>query len=378
MNAERLHALVLGIHSDLQQTGVVAALQQLRDNLQNQVSSPQEASYQQQITKVLGKLESELPIAPSNQFPPTWRELLEEIGATDLLGQPLLDNLVGIFQRNQITPSAALEEIRPLYTRLEQLQAAVTSLLSGFHSLKVPSEELAPGEVELGILIPRDAVQNKLLEFGQELSRLNATLAVFSELAGGGRPGFALRTISSSGLSVFLDVSPAVGACIAIAIERTVALYKQLLEIRKLRMELEGQGVPASVLAPIDRHANMHMANGLDPVVEELISRYWRGDDEPRKNELRTELRNALNAIANRIDAGYNLEVRTTPPEASDDADMDEAESSEFSVIAEAASNMRFLRTQGRPLLSLPESEDQAPDSDQPDAGRQRPSRSRK
>ncbi|MEO5799998.1 MAG: hypothetical protein ABIZ70_13325 [Gemmatimonadales bacterium] len=378
MNAERLHALVLGIQADLQKTGAVAALQQLRDNLQNQVNSPQEASYQQQITTVLGKLETALPSAPSNQFPPTWRELLGEIGAIDLLGQPLLDNLVGIFQRNQITPSAALEEVKPLFARLEQLQTAVTSILSGFQSLKVPSEELAPGEVELGILIPRDAVGNKLLEFGQELTRLNSTLAVFSELSGSGRPGFELRTISSSGLSVFLDVAPSVGACLAIAIERTVALYKQLLEIRKLRTELEGQGVPVSVLAPIDKHANMHMANGLDPVVEELISRYWRGDNEPRINELRTELRHALNAIANRIDAGYNLEVRTNPPEVADDEATDEARNSDYGAIAEAASNMRFLRTEGRPILSLPEAVDQAPDTEPQDGEHPKPPRSRK
>ncbi|MBK7595725.1 MAG: hypothetical protein IPJ11_10895 [Gemmatimonadetes bacterium] len=355
MNAERLHALVLGIQKDLQATGAVTALQQLRDSLQNQVNSPQEPSYQQQITATLRKLEAALPNAPSNLFPPTWRELLQEVGAADVLGTALLDHLTGIFQRNQITPTAALDEVKPLFIRLEQLQTAVQSLLAGFQSLNIASEELEPGDVELGILIPRDAVDNKLLEFGQELTKLNGTLAVFTEVAGDGRPGFELRTISSSGLSVFLHVSPAVGACIAVAIERVVALYKQLLEIRKLRSELEGQGVPASALLQVDEHANMHMQHGLDPVVEELIDRYWRGNEQHRRNELRTELRNALHAIANRIDAGYNLEVRTTPPTPEEGEASDAQGRDDFGAIQGASANMRFLRPQGRPILSLPE-----------------------
>ncbi|MDP2664952.1 MAG: hypothetical protein Q8O97_03350, partial [bacterium] len=104
---------------------------------------------------------------------------------------------------------------------------------------------LEPGTCELGILVPRKAINNDLNEFAEDIKNLNNIFSTFSELTTGNRPGFKIRSISSSDLSVFLESTPATVAAIAVAVERIVSLYKQILEVRKLHGELKNQGVPS-------------------------------------------------------------------------------------------------------------------------------------
>lgn len=360
MNAERLHAIALAVRDDLQQTQTVKRLQELRDALQQQVNQPQQPGPQQQVSKIRQELTAALENAPSNSFTPAWRQILDEIGASSFLGSTLSGTLDGVFARNQITPSVAQEEVQQLHKGAEQLSAAIQQLIKSFAQLGIGSEQLQPGECELGVLVPRGAVENRLDEFGAELGQLNKTFGTFAELAIGSRPGFEIRTVSSTDFAVFLALAPEIGACIAIAVERIVSLYKQLLEIRLLRSQLAEQGVTDKSLQGIDSHANMHMEKGIDALIGELIDRYAGNIDEGRRNELRTELKHSLNRIANRVDLGYNIDVRAEPLPEPEEPDADETDDdlrAAIETISEASATLQFLKPAGSPILSLPEPE---------------------
>jgi len=358
MNAERLHTIATAIRADIQSTKALTYLQQLRDALQNQVSQPQEASHQQQVSNALNALRAALPKAQSNTFPPAWQQVVAEIGGIPLLGQELLTQVDEVFQRNQITPTVAHQEITRLHAELDGFHQAISQVIGGFEKLTIPNEDLSPGQAEAALLVPRAAVDNQLGDFGRELVRLDQTLGTFAELATGHRAGFAIKTVSSTDLTVFLDLAPEVGACLAIGVERIVALYKQLLEIRKLRKDLKAQGLAEPELAGIDKHAVEHMKNGIEPVVEELVEKFWKQRDKARKNELITALRFALNEIANRIDHGYNIDVRAAPPPAADTASdpLAAATAENLATIHRLSPGLKFLKTEGDPVLRLPES----------------------
>lgn len=365
MNAERLHALALAIKDDLQATGVVATMQQLRDALQNQVNAPQEPSYQQQVSTALQQLAESLAAASSNAFPPTWEQALEELGIEGLIGQPLAGAVREIFERNQITPSVAHQEIQALTGRLEALATALDQLLAGLSHLGVGSENLETGEAEVGILIPRAVIENELGQLGDEFVQLQRLLGPFLEIATGSRPAVEVRTISSTDFGVFLDIAPEAAAFLAVAVERVVALYKNLLEIRTLRQGLRDQGVPDASLAGVDEHANEHMTAGIAGAVDELVDDR-SGIESGRKHELKTELRSALHAIANRIDKGYDIDVRAeAPDESAEDSgatSVDELARA-FRTIANVAPGLRFINRSGEPILSLPEAPQPADDS---------------
>ena len=106
-----------------------------------------------------------------------------------------------VFERNQITPSIALEEIQKLAEEVEQFSNSVNELISSMSRFQIGAEELDPGECELGVLVPRASVDNNLDEFGRELSTLHRTFGVFEELITGSRTGFKIRTTSSTDLS---------------------------------------------------------------------------------------------------------------------------------------------------------------------------------
>ena len=355
MNAERLHAIANAIREDLLTTNAAKVLQQLSQALQNQIDSPQEPSYQTQLAEHLKTLTEALRRAPSNQFPPTWKQALEELGAADLFGSVLAERIEEIFGRNQITPVVARKEIEQIITRLTAFQKAIDEIRSAFSNLDIGAEELEPGAAELGVLIPRDFVENKLEGFAEELEKLDGIFAVFAEVATGSRPGFVIRSISSSDLSVFLGLSTSVAACVAVAVERIVALYKQLLEIRKLHGELQDQSVPEKNLKGIEEYANSFMDKNIDEVATSLLNDFYKHTDGARKNELKIELRYSLRKIANRIDQGFNLEVRVAPP-TQEGADSSAEEDAQYvEMIVSATPTLQFLKREGKPILSLPD-----------------------
>src|SRR6266705_4924119 len=137
MNAERLHAIANAIRNDLQTTKAINLLQQLSKALQNQINSPQEPTHQTQVAATLKELTQALETAPSNEFPPTWKQALEELGGADLFGSALASEIRELFSRNQITPAVAQEELDAITKRLESFQESINEIRSGFKKLKI-------------------------------------------------------------------------------------------------------------------------------------------------------------------------------------------------------------------------------------------------
>jgi hypothetical protein len=368
MNTERLHAIAFALIVEITQTKTDLTLKALIKSLQNQVNQPQTPQYQQQIAQHLATLETALKDAPSNNFSPAWKQTLKELGLYELLGSNLLIHIQGIFQRNQITPAVALQELQVLSTQLTSRKESLEQVLSSFQNLGIGTEQLQPGTCEVGVLIPRSAIRNKLGEFIDDLDDLNRIFGVFSELTTGTRPDFDIRSISSSDLNVFLSMMPVVAAGIAVAVERIIGIYKQILEIRKLHGELRNQGVTAKELQGILGHANNRMKHEIDQLTGELIDRYYGKKDEGRRNELATELHFSLNKIANRIDKGYSVEIRvqslSEDEKAAKKGSRASADAENIQTILAASKSLEFIRQQGDPILTLPESQNNEEDHD--------------
>ena len=230
MNAERLHAIVNALRDEMAE-GETASLQQLRDNLQQSVASPDAPGPQQEVSRLRTELNGRLSRAPSNEFSPAWREALDELGIADLVGNGLREQIEEVFMRNEITPSAAVSELDPLVERVQQLQSALENVDNGLSFFGIGADELDPGDIEIGFLIPRDAVKDELEELGKEFIKLQQILGPFLEIATGSREGLRVRSISSSAFGAFLHSYPAAALMIATAVERLIASYKNIMDI---------------------------------------------------------------------------------------------------------------------------------------------------
>lgn len=356
MNAERLHAICSVLKKEMDSQGIVNSIQTLTSLLGQVANNPQQT---QKLGQVLTQLYKKLENAQSDSFSPAWRQVLEEIGGSDLLGNNLANRLHEIMERNEITPSIAFEEVQDIAKSIQAFKTAVDNVVSGLKGIQIGAEELEPGECEIGVLIPREAVHSNMVEFGEELKELDFILGTFSEVASGKRQTFDIKTISSSDLMVFLYAIPPVAACIAHAAEKIITLYKTLLEIKKLKGDLKKQGLAEEEMEGITEHAASKMKCGIEELTAEIIEEYYKGTDGGRKNELKNAVRIALNKLANRIDQGFNIEVRAEPLEVKD---LEEEEqrgpdknAKYLKTVVDAGKTLRFMKPEGDRLLRLPE-----------------------
>lgn len=358
MNVERLHQIADAVFKELQAPNLENLLQQITTHLQNQISQPNQPKHQEELSKILAQVYEALDKASSNDFPPTWNQVIDEIGGDGLLGQKLKNTIEEIFSRNQITLTVALDEIQKIHGQVQKFHQGVAQTTTGLSNLNIGADELEPGECEVGIIIPRACVKNQLDIFGKEILNINNILGVFAEVATGSRPSFEIRVLSSSELTIFLDAVSPTAACIAFAAERMVKFYKSLLEVRKLRKELEEKGVSEDNLKGINKHADETMKKGIEETIDELLQNFYTREDGGRRNELKIELRGALNKIANRIDKGYNIEVRIEPIGKAQEDDSEEnlqQKNKHIEIIESAKKELQFFKQEGKPILSLPE-----------------------
>lgn len=371
MNIERLHVMASEIKQDLKSTKLLVILQNLVDNLQTQVNAPQDASAQTGVASQLQLLRSGLEASAVNSFPPTWVQALEELDLIPLLGNRLLERVNSVFARNPITPSIALKELQSINSELTRFSQTIDSLVKAFADLGIGREELDAGEAEVGVMVPRTYVSNSLEQFAKELGELDKILKVFAEITTGKRPKFDINSISSSELSIYVAAIPQIAACLAVAIERIVALYKQSLEIRKLKNELEKFEIEKAGLKAIENSVKDKMERGIATLIDDLLEEFYDGNDHARRNELRVELKYTLRKLANRIDRGFNIEVRAELPDEGEAESDKEAEGIEFiERIKQVEKELEFLKVEGKPILRLAERNRRKDDSESDEAER--------
>ncbi len=356
MNAERLHAVAASLRGELADRSILDKLQNLTTTLQTFVQQ-NTAATQQNLVNSREAFYTAVADTPSDSFTPAWRQILVEMGGEELFGGKLKARIQQILADNQMTPGPALNEIQQILSALQKFKGALDQLVTAFAFFKIGSEELAPGEAEIALLIPREAVHNKLGDFADELDEMQFILNTFSEVATGHTDDLEIRTISSSGLLVFLAASPLFGTIVAKAVDFVVGQYKKILEIKKLQLEIDRLQLPDEISAKTKEHVNNLMEAEIVKFSAEIIKQYPEGGGDGRKNELAVAVNLSLNMMANRIDRGFNFEVRIQPPRKSD---TNEEIAKAVQTIQDASANMQYMKLEGPPILALPEKTEKA------------------
>jgi hypothetical protein len=120
MNAERLHVVLLSLQEEMTKSHVTDKMQNLIDTLRAVVNNPHPAA-QQNLSNSLKAAYQALTDTPTDNFSPTWRQILEDIGGAPLCGRHLKESVENIFSRNQITPAVALGELEELHVAVQIL-----------------------------------------------------------------------------------------------------------------------------------------------------------------------------------------------------------------------------------------------------------------
>jgi len=124
-----------------------------------------------------------------------------------------------------------------------------------------------------------------------------------------------------------------------------------------LKQDLVTQHVPEEKLTGIDEYASSIVSPKLDELANELMEKYGDHLDQARKNEVSIEVRYSLSKLANRIDRGFNFELRIAPLTKKKNRNEDDEQSEAIQQIVKSAANMQHLSQKGEPVLFLPDSD---------------------
>jgi hypothetical protein len=128
-----------------------------------------------------------------------------------------------------------------------------------------------------------------------------------------------------------------------------------------LRNQLLNKGVPEKELKGIEEYANSKMEQENEKIAQEIVNEYYKENDPHRKNELIIGVKISLNKIANRIDKGFNIEIRVEPlpPTNNNEQVSEEAKQNiqTINAIRERAKTLEFIKKSGPQILKLNESD---------------------
>jgi hypothetical protein len=248
--------------------------------------------------------------------------------AQQVIGELQLRSLLPPEPRNTITAivtqhgfdsaalSAAIKEQSKIYrTQINSLKQLDSSL----GDLSAEYTAVESGRAEVGLLLPREAVGEKLPDLSKEFDRLSNLVRAVNELTGEAEYDPKVLTISSSWWQVFLDVPVEQVVLWTLVVERIVALFKSNLEIKHLQKQLSEYNLAEKILKGISDEVERKVSAELKRIAADVVERFGRIDDKGRRNEVETQLRQGLHYLARRMNEGAQVEINVGVPDEPDD-----------------------------------------------------------
>ncbi len=362
MNAEQLASFAKRATDDVSQSEVATAFDDLVNQLSSLAANPGDVATQEAVAAARNKLFGSLSDLHAKPWPPGMRQVLSDVGAEILVSRDLKREVEIIVQQEAVTPATAQKKIDRLRAEFNGVISKLVNLDSALTALGIQEVPLKPGEVEIGILFPRDSkeIDNKIDKLASEVLCVDKIFKLFSVVAIGTREEFEIRYISSSDPKIFLKVNPKTAALISAAVMFIIEALNGVADLALKAEQLREGGLSEKYISEIKQGIEEKLEEELEGIGEQLHKDYGRKGKTAEKNEDRSRLGKAVDQLAPRLERGYSVEVRVEPlpePDAPAEEGSDESEALKtYRTLIETAANLKRLSPPaGGPLLELPD-----------------------
>jgi len=322
-------------------------------------------------------------------YPPSKVAILDAIKALHRVGPGFEGRLNEILSVSGQTTAGIVTGLTELQADLRRFQKACSQTKTGLQSLGVIPYTLEVGAFEAGILIPEELVDSQLGNLVKELEAWNRIVRGFQEIAGEEEREVVVTGLASGSYEVYIPLGIVAASILARTIGKVLEWYRQILELRKLRLEIQKLGAPASEPEVYKKHERDTLEKNILEFAKEIIQESNSKLDPTRKNELETQIKLSITQIARFVDKGGIVEVYTEPadepkePPAHADGETATPEATKeherlmteykhlklqfesTSYIRETGSLLRLLPERSEPILQLPDdSGDESPQSE--------------
>jgi len=357
LNIENLYSIASTVLRDFTQLSIASHLQNLTSHLQNSTKQPNQPQHQQNVSKFKTSLVEALNECESNAFNVIDLCACEELGIDGYIGQTLLNKIDQIFKDNSLTPSVASAQLVELNGIVTQKIAALTKVQQGFNELGL-SEINESNSFSLVVKMPRELMDNNLAGYAKSIDSLNSNLLVFSEIATGTRESFEIGALSTSDPTLSLMLVWDAGQLILDVLSKVAAVYAGVTLLKQQRQKFIDSGAPEEKLADLTDWIKDQVKDQINAEVPPLVDKYYKGENEARKNELKIEARRKALRIAENIDNGYTFDIKQpSEPEVTDEEVSDAVDEAlqQLNVNNKVIEENKII---GSNILMLPDSDD--------------------
>ena len=262
-----------------------------------------------------------------------------------------------------MTPAVIRDKVEEFNQQLREFSQHLTALKAAFEALNIEEEPLEPGEVELGVLIPREHIESRLSSLAVEAANLDEIFKHFSVVATGTREEFEVTYLSASDLKLFLRPNPKTALIIGAAVTFILSSLNDIADLKLKYDEITQAGIEEARLTGLQEAISEKLEKDLEKFRVELLDEFSKGVAEHDRNENDTRLKIAINHLAPRLERGFAIEIRVgTLPEPEEDGDEAEDEYGKDEVelidrLKDDARQLKRLEPIGSPILSLPDPE---------------------
>lgn len=335
MHLGRFHAVIYDLAVFSKKANLIGLLQQASSSIAEYASSRDEAALQRFKSEIAQAQKSSI-ITDEDLFQPFAQQVISELNLNEVISPEFPDNLNEIMRSASFDPNGLASALEKYSQKITEKLQLLKQLENSLDKLEVEFERVSDSEAEIGFMLPREVVGNKLSDLSKEFDQLNKLARAIAELSGDTEEYEpTVRTIASSWWQIFLDLTPEQIGIWVIAIERIVNLFKSNLEIKNLSNQLKERKLPEKIIKAIESEVEQRVKAEISKIAQDIRKQHQKGKDAARLNELETQLRQGLSYMAKRLNQGMQVEINLAIPDDPKEPIADEGEKIDNALLKE-------------------------------------------
>jgi hypothetical protein len=346
MDAQKLSRVANDILTELIGNDVAGQLA----NLTSHISLNTTVGYDS-ATEVQSALNVVFDTSVTNQYAPTYREIIQQLGATRYIGEGGKAALSQVLGGSPLTLVSNLQEYVTTFNELVPRLRKLTESLSEIN-IKPYESKL----YEIGYVVPADL--NDLSYISKRLTYYSKFISLASDIAGEEDSSVHLSRVSNGSLEFFVLGTIGVAKVVDKVLGRVVELYKELQTIKQISANIDNINANTLKTKTEALEVMLKMEKEIsdkfvDETVKQVMTNYKGKKD--LKGEIKGQLGVTIKTLLNDIQNGIKVEV--TPPE------FQETENSQSEDnISEVHTSIASTNTELIGIYSLPKEDLRLPD----------------
>jgi len=352
MNSQRLKEIVDSLLAQEKKHAIQARLNEVLTAITNLASQPNAQQYQTAAAEAINALQTAVDSLHQTLSPAQVKNI-EEIGAAPYFSPSMVGRIREQMITNAMTPAVVQQSVQDWVNRRNNFITVLTNLSRDLAAVGIQTDELSPGDSEVGIRFPSDLFGNDLGGLIDELKWLHRTFRFFQEVANVGPGPITVRQISTSDPTFFFGMDVTSLVLFGLAAKWLVDVLKGTLDIKQIITLARKAGFANDKIAIFDAEMEQRIEAAVSKRVAEMLADF-RGDSG-RKNELEAGLTKSVTGLAARIERGMTIEIRCLPPPIDENAAAPEdvARAGQFQTLAAVSQELEFPKVEGQPVLQL-------------------------